>query len=68
MSGPRHDDPYLPPQKLENPDLVKSSSCIRTLLICFMPSIIIPLILVFLASVWPLAVLIAIGFLSFSLS
>jgi hypothetical protein len=28
-----------------------------------MPSIVVPLILLFLASVWPLAVLIAIGFL-----
>ena len=54
--------PY-PPQEPEGSHASKSGSCLMTLFIWFMPSLVVPLIFLFLASARPLAVLIAIAFL-----
>ena len=64
MSEPNgNDDPYVPPQKPDQADLVHPGSCLKVLLIWGSPAIVVPLLVVLLAAAWPVAVILAVAFL-----
>ncbi len=58
-----HEDPYFPPREPTDPDMARSGSCIKILLIWISPLFAVPLLVVICGGAWPLGALLAIGFL-----
>ena len=65
MNGPTgHQDPYVPPRKQGDSGSAATGSCLKVLLVWGSPSLVVPVLLAMCGGAWPVAVIIAIAFLT----